>query len=119
MYEWLHKIWQSRKGSFFQPKGLLIMDSMRSYLLDSAKTIAILPDGLMKILQLLDLSINKSFKPEIWKQWECWISERIHTCTKRGEMRKASYEDVVKWVSNAWKLVKISSIISGFKEAEE
>ena len=33
-------------------------------------------------------------------------------------MRRASYEDVAKWVSNAWKLIKISSVISGFKEAE-
>ena len=33
-------------------------------------------------------------------------------------MCRASYEDVAKWVSNAWKLVKISSVISGFKEAE-
>ena len=35
-----------------------------------------------------------------------WVKELTHTL-------KAA-----KWVSNAWKLVKISSVISGFKEAE-
>ena len=124
--EWLQKIWQRRKGSFFQPKGLLIMDCMRSHLLDSVKMmcrklstrIEIIPGGLKKILQPLDLSVNKSFKAEIRKQWECWMRERIQTCTKSSKMREAYYEDVAEWVSNAWKLVKISTVISGFKEAE-
>jgi len=32
-------------------------------------------------------------------------------------MRRASYEEIVKWVSNSWKSVKISTIISGFQES--
>ena len=46
------------------------------------------------------------------------MSEGIHTYTKSGKMCKASYEDMAKWVNTAKKLVKISSVISRFKEAE-
>ncbi|KFM63799.1 Pogo transposable element with KRAB, partial [Stegodyphus mimosarum] len=106
--------------------GLLIMDSMRAHLLESVKTrcqklsttVAIIPGGLTKILQPLDLSGNKSFKAEVRKRWECWMSEGLHTYTKSGKMRRASYEEVAKWVVSAWKLVKSSLIIARFKEAE-
>ncbi|KFM58944.1 Pogo transposable element with KRAB, partial [Stegodyphus mimosarum] len=114
MHEWLQKVWQCCKGSFFQPKGLLIMDSMRAYLLESMKTrcqklsttVAIIPGGLTKILQPLDLSGNKSFKAQVRKRWEYWMSEGLHTYTKSGKMRRASYEEVAKWVVSAWKSVK-------------
>ena len=46
------------------------------------------------------------------------MKEGIHTYSKSSKKCKDSYEDVAKWVSNTWKLVKISSVISGFKEAE-
>ncbi|KFM71972.1 Pogo transposable element with KRAB, partial [Stegodyphus mimosarum] len=126
MHEWLQKVWQCRKGSFFQPKRLLIMDSMHAHLLESVKTrcqnlsttVAIIPGGLTKILQPLDLSGNKSFKAEVRKRWECWMSEGLHMHTKSGKMRRASYEEVAKWVVSAWKSVKSSSITAGFKEAE-
>ncbi|KFM65154.1 Pogo transposable element with KRAB, partial [Stegodyphus mimosarum] len=126
MHEWLQKVWQCRKRSFFQPKELLIMDSMRAHLLESVKTrcqklsttVAIISGGLTKILQPLDLSGNESFKAEVRKRWECWMSEGLHTYTKSGKMLRASYEEVAKWVGSAWKSVKTSSIIAGFKEAE-
>lgn len=125
MIEWLEKVWQRRKGSFFNSKGLLIMDSMRSHLLDSVKRrceklsadIAVIPAGLTKVLQPLDLCVNKCFKAEIRKRWESWMSEGLHSYTKSGKMRRASYEEVLKWVSSAWESVKTTAIISGFQEA--
>ncbi|KFM72323.1 hypothetical protein X975_10974, partial [Stegodyphus mimosarum] len=46
------------------------------------------------------------------------MSEGLHMYTKSGKMRRASYEEVAKWVVSAWKSVKSLSIIAGFKEAE-
>ncbi|KFM74162.1 Pogo transposable element with KRAB, partial [Stegodyphus mimosarum] len=34
MHEWLQKVWQCHKGSFFQPNGLMIMYSMHAHLLE-------------------------------------------------------------------------------------
>lgn len=125
MLEWLAEVWKKRKNSFFQPSGLLIMDSMRAHLVDSVKaaarknaaTLAIIPGGLTKILQPLDLAVNKSFKSKIRKLWETWMVEGLHSYTKSGKMRKATYEDVASWVSLAWKDVSSKTVMSGFKAA--
>lgn len=126
MFQWIEKVWQHRKGSFFDKKGLLILDSLRSHLLPSVKDrlkklsseFAAIPGGLTKILQPLDLTVNKCFKAEIRKQWEQWMSEGLHSFTKSGKLRRATYEDVAQWVDAAWKAIKKSTIISGFREAE-
>lgn len=126
MFQWIEKVWQHRKGSFFDRKGLLILDSLRCHLLPSVKNrlkklsteFAAIPGGLTRILQPLDLTVNKCFKAEIRKQWEHWMSEGLHSFTKSGKLRRASYEDVAQWVDAAWKAVKKSTIIAGFREAE-
>lgn len=90
MLDWINEIWRKRKGAFFQPKGLLIMDSMRAHLLDSVKTeakrasasLAVIPGGLTKALQPLDLAANKSFKGHIRNYWERWITDQKKTVHK-------------------------------------
>lgn len=94
-------MWREKKGSFFQPAGLLIMDLMKPHLVEPVKvaakevsaSFAIIPAVLMKYLQPLDLSVNKSFKAKVRKQWETWMLEGIHCYTKSGKMRKATFED--------------------------
>jgi hypothetical protein len=71
MAEWIDKVWRKRKNSFFvNPKdSILIYDSHRSHLTSDIKKIvekhsklAVIPGGLTKILQPLDLTANKSLK---------------------------------------------------------
>ena len=126
MLDRLNEIWRKRKGAFFIPSGALIMDSMRAHLMDSVKeearkasaTLAIIPDGLTKILQPLDLTMNKSFKSHVRKHWENWMATGTHEYTKSGKRKKASYAEVAKWVSEAWKAVSPDVIKSGFSRAE-
>lgn len=123
--DWLDEVWRKRKGAFFKPRGLLIFDSMRAHLTDPVKhackkasaNIAVIPGGLTKILQPLDITINCAFKCEMRKCWEEWMRNGTHSFTKSGHMRKATYEEVAEWVSNSWKKVKSTIIVSGFTEA--
>ncbi|KAF8774264.1 Pogo transposable element with KRAB domain like protein [Argiope bruennichi] len=77
----------------------------------------VIPGGLTKILQPLDISVNKSFKSHVRACWENWMSESLHTFTKGGNMRRASYTEVAEWVDKSWKSVKVSTIRSGFIKA--
>ncbi|KFM61528.1 Pogo transposable element with KRAB, partial [Stegodyphus mimosarum] len=127
MLDWFQEVWKKREGAFFNSKGVLIMDSMRAHIKDSVKAeakkknigaeLSVIPGGLTKILQPLDISVNKSFKSHVRACWEIWMSEGLHTFTKGGNMRRASYTEVAEWVDKSWKSVKVSTIRSGFIKA--
>jgi transposase-like protein len=125
MLDWMNEVWRKRKGSFFQPSGILVLDSMRAHLLESVKvaakkasaTLAVIPGGLTKVLQPLDLTVNKSFKGHVRNQWESWMAKENHEYTKGGKMKRASYEEVAKWVSQAWAKVSTQTVESGFSQA--
>jgi hypothetical protein len=125
MIEWLDRVWRKRKGAIFSRKSLLIYDSHRSHLTPEVKKIvekysqlAVIPGGLTKKLQPLDLSANKSFKSKMRNKWEKWMVEGIHTFTKSGKMRRASYVDVCNWIVDSWKEVTPECIKNGFKRGK-
>lgn len=124
---WVNQCYSRRQDGFFKSKkALLVMDSMRAHITDMSKnriinsnTIpAIIPGGMTKILQPLDISVNRSFKSYIRDLWEQWMINGDHSFTKTDRMRRASYLEVVNWVDRAWKSVPSNIIISGFKKAK-
>lgn len=124
---WLSSSYVKRPGGFFrQSKSLLVLDSMRAHISDVTKERirstgsipAVIPGGLTKILQPLDISVNKCFKTEMRKLWEAWMSDGEKSYTATGRMRRASYQIVCQWVKDAWSAVPPSIIISGFIKAE-
>jgi hypothetical protein len=46
---------------------------------------AVIPGGLKKKLQPLNLTASKSFKSKMRQRWEMWILEGIHTFTNLAE----------------------------------
>ena len=112
--------------SFFDRTSLLILDSFSAHIDEGVRnnfktehktTTAVIPGGLRKKLQLLDISVNRSFKNHIGEEWEKWMSEGIRTFTATGKMRRATHEEVCNWVICAWRAVKVTSITNGFKKA--
>ncbi|GFU89545.1 HTH CENPB-type domain-containing protein [Trichonephila clavipes] len=82
---------EKMQNSFFHPKSFLIMDSMKAHASENVKNalkstpakIAIIPGGLTKKLQPLDVSINRPFKSKVRKLWEQWMSDGEKTIQKR------------------------------------
>ena len=74
---WLKEILGKRRDSFFKPKSILIIDSARSHLTPMSKInaakrsqIAVIPGGLTKKLQPLDILVNKGFKAHVRNKWK-------------------------------------------------
>jgi hypothetical protein len=125
MTEWLDKVWRRRPGGFFKTKSLLILDSATCHKTDEVKNaikkhsdIAMIPGGLTKKLQPLDLTVNKSFKSKIRRKWEDWmVKDEEHTFTKNNKQRRASYSLVCKWIVDCWKEITPECIKNGFRKS--
>lgn len=123
---WLTKCYTKRPDGFFKTrKALLVMDSMRAHITpqfkDKIKACnsipVIIPGGLTKILQPLDISVNRSFKAVLRRLWEEWMVDGEHSFTATGRMRHATYQQVLGWIDTAWASVTIETILSGFRKA--
>ncbi|GFU86481.1 hypothetical protein TNCV_1418331 [Trichonephila clavipes] len=100
------------------------MDSMKSHVSENVKNalksasakIAIIPGGLTKKLQPLDVGINRSFKSKVRKLWEQWMSDGEKNYTKTGKLKRASYENVSCWVLKAWNDVAETTVKNAFRK---
>lgn len=95
--QWINECWLKRPNPFNNSnESLLIFDSACCHLTEGAKEavkkcskLAVIPGGLTKILQLLDVSVNKSFKNNLRRKWEHFIvNTESHTFTSSGRLSK-------------------------------
>jgi len=122
--EWLTEVWGTRKGKGpFDVKSVLIYDSAKCHLTERSKKAVlkhaepvVIPGGLTKKLQPLDLSVNKSFKFHIRHHWENWMISGIHTYTKSGKMRRVAYAEICRWVVESWNSITAECIKNGFRK---
>ncbi|GFT18144.1 pogo transposable element with KRAB domain [Trichonephila clavipes] len=61
-----------------------------------------------------DVGINRSFKSKVRKLWEQWMSDGEKNYTKTGKLKRASYENVSRWVLKAWNDVAETTVKNAF-----
>uniref|UniRef100_A0A8C3TR03 HTH CENPB-type domain-containing protein n=1 Tax=Catharus ustulatus TaxID=91951 RepID=A0A8C3TR03_CATUS len=124
---WLTDVYGGTLHRFFnQLPGLLILDSMRAHTTKTVTDIArikktklaVIPGGLTKELQPLDIGIIHSFKSKVRSLWEEWMLEGEHSYTNTGRLRRASYATVCQWILDAWGKVTTRTISRGFAKAD-
>ncbi|KAG8239087.1 hypothetical protein J437_LFUL018808 [Ladona fulva] len=79
--------------AFFNPKSVLLLDSCRAHITPEIKCIvskysrmAVIPGGLTKKLQPLDIAVNKPFKEDIFNCGNCGAKEE---CKNTAQSAKA------------------------------
>ena len=90
---------------------------MKSQVKKTNSELAIIPGGLTKELQPLDIGVNRAFKAKLRAAWEQWMTEGDHTFTKTGRQRRASYATICQWIVDAWAKVSVSTVVRAFKKA--
>ena len=123
MIFWLENIWRKRPKAFFRQKSLLLLDSCKAHLTAEVKSmisnsrtnLAVIPGGLTGKLQPLDLTVNRSFKLRIRDKWEQWMLTNIHEYTRSGKIKKASYEEICRWIDKAWNGITVDCVQNSFK----
>jgi len=86
-----------RNNLRFSPEhqGLLVRDSFLAHLTDGVKElldrrnidVAVIPGGLISVLQPLDKCINKPFKGKVCAQYEAWMVNGPFTYTPSRKKR--------------------------------
>ncbi|KAJ0000467.1 hypothetical protein NQD34_012309 [Periophthalmus magnuspinnatus] len=123
---WLTECYTKRPDGFFRiDKALLLMDSLQanitSQLKDQLEVFnsipCIIPGGLTKVLQPLDISVNRSFKAVLHHLWEQWMVDGEHSFTATGKMRHPTFLQVTEWIDKAWTSVTTETILLGFRMA--
>ena len=126
MKEWLLECSNERPNRDMNPtKSMLILDSARCHITDVIKEeiqksskLAVIPGGLTKFLQPLDLSVNKPFKENLRKCWEVWMSDPENAqYTNNGRKKRASCTIVAEWVKSSFEAISTSTIINWFHKA--
>ncbi|KAF4804640.1 pogo transposable element with KRAB domain-like protein [Turdus rufiventris] len=120
MRTWLTEVYAPKPGGFFHPlPGLLIFNSICAHKTESVKAmvkrmkseLAVIPGGLIKEIQPLDIGIIHPFKAKLRLLWETWMVKGKHSYTKTGRLRRASYATVCQWILDAWGKVNTTTII--------
>ncbi|CAI7791476.1 unnamed protein product [Closterium sp. NIES-53] len=115
---------------FLKPKfgvqsrsAMLVLDSYRGHLTKEVKARfaalnivpAVIPAGCTADVQLLDMSVNKSFKASVRQQYQSWFeADGMNTLTPAGNIKKPPPEVVLQLISRAWKAVPADLIKKSF-----
>lgn len=124
--EWLKEVYVRRPGGFFHAApSMLIYDSMWAHITESVTTqvkrtnsvLAVIPGGLTKELQPLDIGVDRAFKARLRTAWEQWMTEGEHTFTKTGRQRRATYATICQWIVDAWADITVPTVVRAFRKA--
>uniref|UniRef100_K7GC14 DDE-1 domain-containing protein n=1 Tax=Pelodiscus sinensis TaxID=13735 RepID=K7GC14_PELSI len=88
MLDWLQTFW-------VMPKNVIFPNTIHCHCMPSIKKrrqqdktdLAIIPGGMTKMLQPLDVTVNKPMKDALRRKWNTWLLEGEHTFTAGGRMR--------------------------------
>ncbi len=110
---------------------LLTFDNLDSHIHETAKelllkkvkdlTILPLPKNASELMQMCDLSLNRSFKSHLRNLQSDWYDDKAEAIVDKGEkvckFPKITKQRLINWTSKAWASVTDEVIVSGFKKA--
>jgi len=119
---WLETVWSRRPGGLLKPKSLLVWDSFRCHMIPRVKDkltelksdVAVVLEVLTSILQLLDVTVNRSFKSSFRRYYNDWMSTGNHDLTLKGKIKHPTVQRGCDWILAAWESVKPETIVKGF-----
>ncbi|XP_077573837.1 uncharacterized protein LOC144197115 isoform X2 [Stigmatopora nigra] len=118
MRDWLRQVYVERPDG---SPSLLICDSMPGHLsvevanhvMDMNSELVVIPRGLTKELQPLDIGVKRAFKAKLRAKWEHWMIGGEH-----GFMdKRVSYATICQWIVAAWANVSAGSVLRAFAKA--
>lgn len=117
MRDWCERVWGPNQNDV---RRLLVLDqapihrtaATREAIEGKDTDLVFIPAGCTSICQPADVSWNRPFKLEMRKQWQEYRKRNLRT--PAGNLKTASRQDVLDWVSRAWHSVTTDTIKHSF-----
>ena len=118
MADYLQRIWGRNVDDV---RRLFILDQARVHTMQRTKDgvealdsdLIFVPAGCTPLLQPADVSWNKPFKDSMRDSYKRWRRQDLRT--PAGNLKMASRQDVINWVSTAWDSVSEEVVMRSFK----
>ena len=104
--DWVNRVW----GNFGFGKRFLVWDSFKCHLSDQVKDAlkrrntvkGVIPGGCTKLLQPVDVSMNKPVKDAYRENYEKWFAAGDFEYTRGGNIKAPSFKSQIEWILAAW-----------------
>jgi hypothetical protein len=122
--KWLNMVWKRRQGALLRKCTMLVLDSFHGHMTERVKAkvedsdLVVIPSGMTKLLQLLDVSINQPFKITFWWLYNQWMTTTKHELRPRGGMKRTPLPTVCEWILAAWCSISPETAKKSFKVSE-
>ena len=118
MTDWAKRVWRENQDDV---RRLLVLDqapihktaATRNAISETDTDLVFIPAGCTSLCQPADVSWNRPFKLAMRKQWKDYRKRNLKTTS--GNLKTATRQDVIDWVSRAWHDVSMDTIIHSFK----
>nr|XP_032822228.1 pogo transposable element with KRAB domain [Petromyzon marinus] len=127
MKEWISRCLMRRPngGGLLRRRSLLVMDmfsahvheSVREWLEEERVSVAIIPGGLGRVLQPVEIAVNGPFKESVRDKWAAWMRRENPAVTASGKVKRAGVPEVCAFVKEAWDEISSEVIVKGFLKA--
>ena len=124
--DWIARQWLpavSDQAGNPQP-AVLVLDSFAAHISQKTKdilarmqtTLVVIPGGLTRVLQPIDVSINHPLKVELRKAWSAWMSSVVHQPAAPAKIPRAPRPVVVSWIVQAWSTIGQPLVAKSFED---
>ena len=118
MADWAQRVWGENVNDV---RRLLVLDqapihktvATREAISSKDRDLVFIPAGCTGICQPADVSWNRPFKLAMREQWKDYRKRSLKTAA--GNLKSATRQDLINWVSRAWHDVSRDTIVHSFK----
>jgi hypothetical protein len=101
---------------------MLVLDSFRGQTTENVKAqlqqekcdLVIIPGDVTRMLQPLDIIINRPFKARIRRPYSEW-AQKTHETMLTGHFKRATVTEMCQWILKAWQSISQDMIAKSFK----
>jgi hypothetical protein len=106
-------MWERRPGGLCNPLSILVLDTFCGHLSEALKVklepkncdLLVIPGDMNSQCQPLNVSVNKSFKDYLRKEYDARLISENLPLTPSGKIKRIPASELAEWIMAVWKKI--------------